>query len=244
MINTSAAFQAAAKDSTKQLKAYIGPVGDQITEADDLQTLKISANSDLTHTVMRYAEAFYFGTHGYLNKYIQVGLGIVLPNTTTEYINYGSFKVTEITQDKNVEGTRSKMFDKMYEALQQYDLQPVYDITYPTTLLGLLQAICTRLGWTLATTTFPNSTLAITTDLFIGLGMSFRDVMDDIAEASGSIIYFKNDDTLAVRQIAQTSIDTLDQDTLNSLKILNQYGPIRSVVLSRQPQNDNIAQTS
>lgn len=62
--------------------------------------------------------------------------------TTPEYIDYGSFRIVpdKTTVDQATGETTVKMYDKMYQATVAYDLT----VTYPTTVLELLQAIRTR----------------------------------------------------------------------------------------------------
>ena len=237
MITVSADFKTAIKSPIKEMKAYITDGSDQINENDDLKTLQIKGLANIGKAVMRYAEATYIDAHDYLDQYVNLGIGVVLADTSTEYIDYGSFKVTSIETNEGSEETRIKMFDQMYEALQQFDLT----LSYPITMLGLLQAICTELGWTLADTTFPNDDLSITTDLFTDQGYSYRTILDYIAEASGSIIFFGADDELHVKQISATSLETLTSSNLKSLKVEPIYQELNSVVLSRSPQEDNIA---
>lgn len=231
-------FKTAIKTAGKQLKAYLTDGSDQITESDDLQLLKIISEGSLCRTVMREAQATFFGSHAYLDSYVNIGIGVILPDTSTEYIDYGAFKVVEQNYNKAVSSTTIKAYDRMYEALQEFAITP----TYPITMANMVQAICTELGWTLASSTFPNSTLEIASDLFTAQKMTYRDVLNQIAEASGSIIYFNEDDELAFRQIADTVLETLTTDDVNSLRIESVYGELNSVVLSRQPQEDNILQ--
>lgn len=340
MINVSNDFKETAKELTKQIRAYVvdnAMYPDEITESDDLKSMKITINSDLLRTVMRTAEATYFNDHNWLDQYVNLGYGIVLPQvdnlgaftvtiatpgvftlnshglntgdkvrlettdtlptglaidtfyfviridnntfnlatsygnaisnvrintsgsqsgthtlfsypagqyTAPEYIDFGSFKVISQETTKGGEETKIKMYDKMIESLVRYDLEPIYDVVYPCTLLEFLEAICTKLGWTLATTSFPNDDLVISSDLFTNQGyqcMTYRAVLDQIAEATASIIYFNNDNELVLRQVSHdTELDTIDQHLLNSLKLETLYGEVNSVVLSRSPQEDNI----
>jgi len=240
MIAVSEEFKTVIKKPGRQLKAYLDLNGDRITGDDFLKSIKISASGSLCKSVMRYAEAEYSGTNSYVNQYVHLGMGVVLPNDTIEYIDYGSFKVVPpTTYDKATSTTKIIMFDKMYESLQKYDLDP----TFPMTLLEFLQAICARFNWTLATTSFPNDDLPISTDLFSNLNLTFREIIDDIAEASASIIFFNNNDELVVRNISTDILEVVDKNNLNTLKLEEVYGPITTVVLSREPQGDNIVQT-
>lgn len=341
MITVSEEFKRAVREPIKQMLSYVTDGSDEITENDDLKSLKITGVANIGTAVMRQAEAIYLGTHDYLNSYVNLGIGVYLPDeneigevtisianpcvvtkashglvtgdrvklsttgelptglavdtsyyvinkyntvedeqvldtdelylatsydnalagtkittsgsqsgthtllfyplgigTTPEYIDYGSFKVVSVETNEGSTETKIKMFDKMYEALQQYDLEP----TYPITLKQLVEAICTRFSWTLGTATFPNDDLSITAELFEGLQLSFRDILNQVAEASGSIIYFGNDDKLYIKQISESVLETLTSDNLMTLKIEPMYGELNSVVLSRSPQEDNILQ--
>lgn len=244
MISVSNDFKNAVKASTKQIKAYIVDneiYPDEITESDDLQSVILKGESSLLRTVMRYGEAVYFGNHDYLSKYINVGLGVVLPDTTTEFIDYGSFRVTSQEYNKANDTIKIKFFDKMYESLIAWDLDPIYDRTYPCTLKQLLEAICDRLGWTLKSTTFPNDGTTVNNDPFTNVITTYREALDQIAEMAGSIIYFDVDNELVVTPIAKdTPLEELTPALMNTLTLEEKYGEINSVVLSRQPTEDNI----
>ena len=330
MITVSNAFKEAVKAPVKIVRAYLDDGDVHITESDDLQSLKMVQSGQLCKAVMRQAEAVFFGAYNFLDKYVNIGVGVMLPaftakgnftvtvaspalltlnshglvtgsrvklattgalptgltagtyyyviNVSTntfrlastyanalnsvaintsgtqsgthslsyypegsftdpEYIDYGQFKVVKQESNKGTDGVTVKMFDRMYDALIKYDLTP----TYPITLTNFLQAICTRLGWTLGTTTFPNSDLVINSELFSNQNLTYREILDKVAEAAGSIMYFNTSNQLVLRQISATVVDALDKNTLNTLKVESQYGPVYSVVLSRQPQEDNIA---
>lgn len=171
------------------------------------------------------------GTHT-LTYYVP-GIG-----TTPEYVDYGTFIVAEQIINEGSSQKTLKCFDKMSEADIAYAITP----TYPKTLLEFVQLICTELGWTLGTLSFPNDDLSITEELFSEQNLTYRQILNQIAEASASIILFNNDDELIFRQVDETSLETLDASTLNFLKTDNHYGPVNSIVLSRYPQEDNIAQ--
>lgn len=246
MINVSNDFKTEVKKSAKQIKAYIKDqetYPTELTEVDGLKSIVITQETSLLHTVMRQVDIKHFGTHNFLDQYINVGLGVVLPDTSTEYIDYGSFKIIERKIEKDKDYTTLKGYDKMIESLIKWDLDPIYDITYPATVKELLEAICTRLGWTLKSTTFPHHDTEIEGDEFTGVVETYRDVLEMIAEVTGSIIYFDVDDELVVAQVSHdTPLDTLSADDLNTLDIKAKWGEINSVVLSRTPAEDNILQ--
>ncbi len=238
MITVSADFITSAKSATKQIKARIVNGDDTIAESDDLKKVKYTASGELLRASMRQIEFEVFGSHNLLGNNVFFEYGLVLPDTSVEYINLGLFKVTEVETDKATGVTRAKGFDLMYDALIPY----VSTATFPISLTDFLDDLCDQLGWTLATSSFPNDDLSLTEDIFEGLGMSYRDVLDDIAEATGSFIFFNHENELVVRQISEDVDDSLTADNLISLELNNKYGEVNSVVLSRMPQEDNIAQ--
>lgn len=246
MITVSNDFKTEVKKNAKQIKAYIKDqevYPTELTEVDGLKSIVITQETSLLHTVMRQVDIKHFGTHNFLDQYINVGLGVVLPDTSTEYIDYGSFKIIERKIEKDKGYTTLKGYDKMIESLVKWDLDPIYDVTFPCTVKELLEAICTRFGWTLKTTTFPHHDTEIEGDVFTGVVEAYRDVLEMIAEVAGSIIYFDVADELVVGQISHdTPLDTLSADDLNTLDIKAKWGEINSVVLSRTPQEDNILQ--
>jgi uncharacterized protein Usg len=189
---------------------------------------------------MRQAEVVYEGEHDFLDSYVHLAVGIVLPDTTTEYIDYGSFRVVSREDNKNNDGTKIKLFDKMYEAEVQYDITP----TFPMTIKQFLQAICARFNWNLKTTTFTNQDIVIPADAFSAVKVSFRELLDDIAEATASVVFFDVDDTLVLKQVGGVPLEILDSDVLNTLKVEPRYGAITAIVLSRQPQEDDIIQNT
>lgn len=238
MITVTSDFKTAIKTEGRQLRAYITDGVDQITESDDLQTIRLKASGSICKTVMREASATYFGTHSYLDSTVNLGIGVVLPSTSVEYIDYGEFKVVEIEQNIGSGVTSAKMYDHMYDAMQRWDLTP----TYPITLLELVQAICTELGWTLGTLSFANDDISIASDLWSESQMTYRDILNQVAEASGSIIYFGNDDKLYFRTISASVLETLTTNNLMTLRLEPVYGELNSLVLSRMPQEDNIVE--
>jgi len=238
MYDVTSDFKLAMRGSARKVRARVVNGDDTIADTDDLQSLEITSEASLCRTVMRQAKAVYFGDHNMLGNWVFPEIGVVLPDTSVEYANYGGFIVTEVEENIGSAISTVKMFDRMYEALQRWDLEP----TYPITVLQLVQAICTQLSWTLATTTFPNSTISITADLWSESQMTYRDILNQVAELSGSIIYFNEDDELEIRQISASVLETLAVGDLNSLKLEPVYGELNSVVLSRMPQEDNIVQ--
>ena len=245
MITVTDDFKTAIAQTGRQLLAKVEVEGDTISYDDDLRRLYIHSGGNLLKTAMRQLKFTYTGTHDVLGKVVEPYLGVVLPSDTTEYINYGEFTVVSIEEDKNRDGIEAVAYDKMHEALVEYDLSPSLSKysgiapAYPVTVIELLEAICGALDWTLQTgTTFPNEDFEIISEGFLNQGVTFRYVLDRIAEATGSIILFNTDNELEVRQIG-TSVAELNTEKLFSMKVENEF-VAENIILAREPQGDYI----
>lgn len=138
MIPISEAFKTAMTSPVKELQAFI--TGDvEIKGEDDLQSFKISCDTSLCKTAMRKLEAKYIGEHNLLGQWVRVGFGVKLADGTFEYLDYGSFLVTEMTTIKDTGVTTIIGYDKMVNAMVPYK---VLDITYPVDLITYTRLLC------------------------------------------------------------------------------------------------------
>ena len=159
-----------------------------------------------------------------------------------EYIDYGDFKVVNSEKQEDTNSYKLTCYDKMIEFMKDYEY---FGITFPITIRNYLIALCNNLGITYGSLFFANSSKELSYDPFLdanngSLGYTYRDILDQIAEAGGTHIAISNNvlDTLLPN-------DTSEQIDSKSLKDINVnfgevYGPINSVVLSRSGESDNI----
>lgn len=152
------------------------------------------------------------------------------------YKDYGSYIIKAAKYDVGADTTKIECYDKMLQAMIPYDIKP--DYADGVTIKELLNAICARLGWTLASETFTNAAVAIPTEPY-NSEYTFRDVLNEIAQITGSVIAFKPDGLLYVLYPSETSI-VLEEDNLKRLELSGYHGPLNSLVLARTPQEDNI----
>lgn len=160
MIAVSNDFKMAMKQPIKELDAYIKIDEDnKITSADDLISFKISCDSGMCKTAMRKLEAKYLGEHNLLGQWVHVGFGVRLPNGTFEYLDYGSFLVTEITTTKDTEITTISGYDKMINSMTKYSN---LNVEYPINLLDYTKELCKACGLELGNDIFGTNLLNIT----------------------------------------------------------------------------------
>jgi hypothetical protein len=239
MINVSNDFKNTVKGNARTIVAYIDD-GDsiRITDGDDLKNWSIKVNGNMFQTVLRQAEAKFWGGHDLRDKTVNIGLGVIIgydeveEEDIIEYIDYGTFRVVEQEENKDTQQSTVKMYDKMYESLRLYEL---YDVEYPMTLKEYVEAICGALGWTLGTSSFLNDDLVVSADLFAFQGFTYRDVLEQIAEITGTMIYFNTEDELVLVEIGESVVETLSQTVLRKLNTEAQWGGVNSVAFARTP---------
>lgn len=143
MLAVSKKFKNAMKQPVKELEAYITGDNDNIRSADDLISFKISCESDMCKTAMRKLEAKYLGEHNLLGQWVRVGYGVKLDSGTFEYLDYGSFLVTEMTSIKDTGVSTIVGYDKMINSMKEYTK---LNIEYPINLLDYTEKLCEACG--------------------------------------------------------------------------------------------------
>lgn len=238
MIAISNDFKTAMKQPVKELDAYIKLDEDnKITSADDLISFKISCDTGMCKTAMRKLESKYLGEHNLLGQWVHVGFGVKLPNGTFEYLDYGSFLITEITTTKDTGVTQIIGYDKMINSMTKYSK---LNIEYPITLYEYTQILCSRCGLVLGNETFTHADWLINQELWENInGITYRDILVQIAQVTASTCIISNDDKVYFKSIYNTE-ESLTYDNMKKLTLEPIYGEINSVVLSRTPQEDNI----
>lgn len=158
-------------------------------------------------------------------------------------ISWGSFTITESTVDEAKGTTTCVGYGGI--AMMQNREYSAGELTFPTTVAGLAQQIADKFAVGIETdmTTLPNYDAPITEDLWAKItGTTYRDILEEIAGATGTIaVIGRGNDQLDfdLPPISAAS-ETLTEDNLITAKIGESWGVVNAVVLSRQPQGDNI----
>ena len=239
MISVSDDFKTAMKQPIKEIDAYIQISEDnKIISADDLISFKISCDTGMCKTAMRKLEVKYLGERNLLGQWVHIGFGVKLPTGAFEYLDYGSFLVTEITTIKDTGVTTIVGYDKMINSMKEYQ---VLNIEYPINLYTYTQKLCESCGLELANTSFlTHNDWQIIQELWENInGITYRDIFVQIAQVTATTCIISNDDKIYFKPINITG-EQLTYDNMLKLKLEPIYGEINSVVLSRTPQEDNI----
>lgn len=179
-----------------------------------------------------------------LNTTLNYQFGVKV-NGVYEYINYGNYVVYSSEKQEDTNSYLIKCYDKMLYSMVDYT---ALNITYPITIRDYISAICSHLGLTFknASDTFANYDKLIKNELYLdtngnSLGYTFRDVLDELAQATASTICLDENDRVEIRYINDTE-DTIDEEFFKDINVNfgEKYGPVNSIVLSRSAGTDNV----
>lgn len=184
------------------------------------------------------------------NEIIPIGTIInyqfgVKVNDNYEYLDFGNYIIYNVERQEDTRSYKITCYDKMLYSMIDYENM---NITYPITIRDYINTICSVLNITFANpnTTFANYDKEIDKELYLdsdgnSLDYTFRDVLDELAQVTGSTICINEDDELEIRYLNNTN-DTIDEEYFKDINVEfgEKYGPINSVVLSRAGGSDNI----
>lgn len=150
---------------------------------------------------------------------------------STYYINFGNFIVDEPPENDQTNGQVTVVaYDYMIKFNKPYEDR----VTYPCTLLTLLQDICAQAGVELATTNFANKNFVVDDNQFGN--KTLRDVLQNIAKSAFSWARIGQDNRLYIDFAlapSYTETFTIDDYKQDSFKKANEYyGPINRVIFA------------
>ena len=227
-------IQKAGKRIVPRVYYYVNGVETSLNR-DDFQQAKFKFNASLVGTVM---------------SGVELEVKKVLPNTeiyieiTAKYDSYTQKKVyggylrrSDPTYNADAKTYTYEMYDKIITAMVDY--KPI-GITYPTTVYNFFKRLITELGFTTDITSLPNGSKTIEKDIYDGINYTYRDVLNDIGQATGTL--FIIEESKIKKCSFGTSTKTINDDILKNQNITlgKHFGPINTIVLTRSGDSDSI----
>lgn len=210
--------------------------GETITLHEELYKVTPLFEADLLKSVMKQLEIESSVAIPY-QTIINYQLGVKVRDSY-EYLDYGNYVVFSNEKQEDTNTYKITCYDKML-----YSMKPYEEIigTYPMTIKSYLGLLANKIGLTVKDTDFYNYSLQIHEDLYKGLEYTYRDVLDEIAQATGSIIVINSNDQIEV-MYPSNSGDTINEEYFKDVNVnfSQKYGPINSIVLSRAGESDNV----
>ena len=168
-------------------------------------------------------------------------------------IGYGGFYIAEEPEYDAAQNVTSVIaYDELYPSMQPYAMS--LDWTNGITVKNYLIAILNKLGINYDSESLDlmaNANVKITSEKFIDIendntesAYTYRDVLDEIAKAAGVTFAFRNSlagDEYKLYAVKPTESGyVIDESNLHSVTVGAKYGPVKAVMLSREPQEDNV----
>lgn len=207
-----------------------------ITLEDEIYSITPHFKADILKSVMKQLD-LELSVDIPLETVINCQIGIFV-NGNYEMLNYGNYVVYKSVKKEDTNTYELTCYDKMLYSMKQNE---ELNITYPISIKNYLQTICNKIGLTLKASSFQNENMMIQNELYLGLDYTYRDILDEIAQATGSIICLDENDEVYVKYPTQTN-DTIDEEFLKDVNVEfgQKYGVINSIVLSRAGESDNV----
>ena len=206
MKQVSNGYKSAIKSYGKEINSYITYTQNNQTitlDASQLNAITPSFEGAILKSVMKQI-VIDSNVEIPLETEINCQFGVKV-NGTYEYIDYGNYIVYKIEKKEDTNSYEITCYDKMLYSMVKYEAM---NITYPITIRGYLIAICNKLGLQFQNSfdTFANYDKLLPNELYLNsdgqdIGYTFRDVLDEIAQATASTICINSDDKLELRYI-------------------------------------------
>lgn len=174
------------------------------------------------------------------------------PEGDSVTIGYGGFYIAEAPEYDAAQNLTSVIaYDELYQSMRPYTASLWQS---GITVKNYLIAILNKLGINYdanSLSLMANADKVITSEKYLDIendsteaAYTYRDILDEIAKASGVTFVFKNSlggDPFKLYAIKPTESGyVIDESNLRSVTIGAKYGPVMGVVLSREPQEDNV----
>lgn len=216
----------------------------QTTLHDELYSASLHYEGSILKSVMKQLD-LECSVELPLNAVINYQLGVKVGNSY-EYLNYGNYVVYKVEKQEDKKTYKITCYDKMLYSMKDYEDM---NIVYPISIKDYISAICLKLGLSFKSylDNFANNSKEIQNELYLdtngnSLGYTFRDVLDELAQVTGSIICIDEaTDMLEIRYPNQTN-DTIDEQFLKNINVNfgEKYGAVNLLTLSRSADSDII----
>ena len=206
-----------------------GCIGDS-----SIKSVKLSFKTTLTGTIMQGCELVLKEiVHGDIYVDIEAFYG-----EEYDIVTYGPFFLKEEPEyNASDKSYTYVLYDEMLSTMVDYE--PV-NVTYPTTIYNYFTNLLNKINLYTNLQSLPNGNILMPSDIYDGINYTYRDVLDDIAQANGVLFYVDN----AEVKIASLGAEpiTINDKILKKQNIdfSEHFGPINVIVASRAGDSDNI----
>ncbi len=199
---------------------------------------KYSFEGQLFKTIMKQLVITAPISNSLKGKNLNFKYGLYI-NSQFEYLDLGNFYIKDEPEDnKGTEQTEITAYDNLVHFMKTFK-QSEMNLTYPCTMSLFVQRMCQVCNVELYSTDFFFNDLIINEDYFTAQEITYRDVLEKVAQATLTTIIIK-DNKLYLAPISTTPVETLDRSYLSKLVITDKFGPVNALVLGRGDVEDNV----
>lgn len=197
---------------------------------------------------------FETGLIGTVMKGLELELKVLIPSNTINFENEASYENESAIKkygEYNLKETPTFNADTQTYTYQFYDnflkfmipYKPI-EISYPCSVLEFAKKLIQTLGFTCNITYLPNGSNMMTSDIYNGINMTYRDVLEDIGKATFTL--FEMVDKEVKRCNFKENEVTIDDDLLMNRNIGfdKKSGAFNTIILSRSADSDNLSKSN
>jgi len=249
-----------SNDAKTALKSRVVTTTARITLTSNNQVIDGNNLVNVTITDQCYQDGVIVGTamckeveielidnnYDLADKEFSLEVGVLLPNSSYEYIPYGNFIVKDYQKIISSNHYKLIAYDYMDKFNSTFvDNNPTLEdgVTYttPMTLQSFYQYVANQFGVTIETqSNLPNANFSITTKPYLE-GLSGRNVLSRIAEMMGCFAKINRNNKLEMKLKNVTAEQFSRNEMNNSLERDNRFGPINVISLRlSQVEGENV----
>lgn len=199
--------------------------------------LKYSFDGQLFKTIMKQIEITVKNANEIKEKDINFKYGLLVDDKY-EYIDLGNFFIKDVEDSKKKDEITVTGYDRMIRFMKNFK-QSELQLTYPCKMLKLVQRMCEVCGVELFSADFYNADLDVTEDFFTVQELTYRDVLEKIAQATLTTAFIE-ENKLNLYKVNDNAIEKIDKSYLTDLTIKENFGPVNALVLGRGDVEDNV----
>ena len=158
-------------------------------ERHKIKQLVYSFDGALFKTIMKQVEITDNTANQLKDKDINFKYGLYI-NNAFQYVDLGNFYIKDMEDDKKKEEITVTGYDRMIRFMKTFK-QSELQLTYPCAILTLVKRMCKICEMELYSTNFFNSDLVVNEDFFTAQELTYRDVLEKIAQITLTTAFIK-----------------------------------------------------
>ncbi len=206
-------------------------------ERHKIKQLVYSFDGALFKTIMKQVEITGDTANQLKDKDINFKYGLYI-NNAFQYVDLGNFYIKDMEDDKKKEEITVTGYDRMIRFMKTFK-QSELQLAYPSTIITLVKKMCKICEVELYSTNFFNSDLVVKEDFFTAQELTYRDVLEKIAQTTLTTVFIK-ENKLYFCKPSNVVSQQLDKSYISNLVVKEKFGPLNALVLGRGSVEDNV----